>query len=57
MKTIEPKEFADKVIGQTIVGLEINFDDGSLTIQLSGYDIDIFGDDMELHIFDVPKPN
>lgn len=53
MKQVEAKEMAEKIIGQTIVGMIINYDDETVTLELSNNDLEFSGDGMSMKCFDL----
>jgi len=53
MKQVEPKEMAEKIIGQTIVGFVINYDEETVTLELSNNDLEFSGDGMSMKCYDL----
>jgi hypothetical protein len=56
MAEVEPQQIADKIIGQTIVGLRIDYETEIITIELNNGDIDFSGDGLSMKVFDLDKP-
>jgi hypothetical protein len=56
MKQVEAKEMAEKIIGQTIVGVIINYDDETVTLELSNNDLEFSGDGISMKCFDLDRP-
>ena len=52
----DPNIIAEKIIGQTIVGLVIDYETETITIELENGDIDINGDGLTMQVFDLQKP-
>jgi len=55
MKQVEAKEMAEKIIGQHIVGVIINYDDETITLELSNNDLEFSGEDMSMKCFDLEQ--
>lgn len=55
MKQVEPKEMAEKLIGQTIVGIIINYDDETMTLELSNNDLEFSGDGLSMKCLDLDQ--
>ena len=55
MKQIEAKDMAEKIIGQTIVGLVINYDEETVTLELSNNDLEFGGDGMSMKCYDLDQ--
>jgi hypothetical protein len=55
MKQVEAKEMAEKIIGQTIVGLVINYDEETVTLELSNNDLEFGGDGMSMKCYDLDQ--
>ena len=53
---MEPQELAEKIIGQTIVGLQINYETETITLELNNADIDFEGDGLSMKVFDLNTP-
>ena len=56
MTKSSPEKVAEKIIGQTIVGLRIDYETETLIIEVSEYDIEFTGDDLKMEVFDLEKP-
>lgn len=56
MAEVEPQQIADKIIGQSIVGLRIDYETEIITIELSNGDIDFSGDGLSMKVFDLNRP-
>ena len=56
MKNVEAKEMAEKIIGQTIVGMVINYEDETVTLELSNNDLEFSGDGVSMKCFDLDRP-
>lgn len=50
------EEVANKIIGQTVVGLRIDYDTETLVIELSEYDVEFTGDGMRMEVFNLDGP-
>jgi hypothetical protein len=55
MKQVEAKEMAEKIIGQTIVGLVINYDEETVTLELSNNDLEFGGDGISMKCYDLDQ--
>ena len=53
LKIVTPQEMADTLIGQQIVGVEINYDDETITLQLGNNDLEFSGDDLSMKCYDL----
>ena len=56
MKEVEAKEMAQKLIGQTIVGIVIDYEQETVTIELSNNDLEFSGDGISMKCYDLTKP-
>lgn len=56
MTKSSPEKVAEKIIGQTIVGLRIDYETETLIIEVSEYDIEFTGDDLRMEVFYLEKP-
>lgn len=55
MKQVEAKDMAEKLIGQTIVGIIINYDDETMTLELSNNDLEFSGDGLSMRCYDLDQ--
>lgn len=53
LKEVTPKEMAETIIGQQIVGVEINYDDETITLQLSNNDLEFSGEDISMRCYEL----
>jgi hypothetical protein len=56
MKEVEAKEMAQTLIGQTIVGIVINYERETVTLELSNNDLEFGGDGLSMKCFDLTRP-
>jgi hypothetical protein len=56
MKQVEAKEMAQTLMGQTIVGIVIDYEQETVTLELSNYDLEFSGDGLSMKCFDLNKP-
>jgi len=56
MKNVDAKEMAEKIIGQTIVGMVINYEDETVTLELTNNDLEFSGDGVSMRCYDLDKP-
>lgn len=55
MKQVEAKEMAEKLLGQHIVGVEINYDDETITLELTNNDLEFSGDGLSMKCYDLDQ--
>lgn len=53
LKIVTPQEMAETLIGQQIVGVEINYDDETITLQLGNNDLEFSGDDLSMRCYEL----
>jgi hypothetical protein len=56
MREVEAKEMAQTLIGQTIVGIVIDYEQETVTLELANYDLEFGGDGLSMKCFDLNKP-
>lgn len=56
MKQVEAKDMADRIIGQTIVGIIINYDEETITLELEYNDLEFSGEKISMKCFDLNVP-
>lgn len=53
LKQVTPQQMAETLIGQQIVGIEINYENETITLQLSNNDLEFEGDGMSMRCYDL----
>ena len=56
MREVEAKEMAEKIMGQTIVGIVIDYEKETVTIELTNNDLEFSGDGLSMKCFDLTRP-
>lgn len=56
MREVEAKEMAEKIMGQTIVGIVIDYEKETVTIELTNNDLEFSGDGLSMKCYDITKP-
>ncbi len=55
LKQVTPQQMAETLIGQQIVGVEINYDEETITLQLTNNDLEFEGDGLNMRCYDLEK--
>ena len=55
LKQVTPQQMAETLIGQQIVGVEINYDEQTMTLQLTNNDLEFEGDGLSMRCYDLDK--
>lgn len=56
MRGVEAKEMAEKLMGQTIVGIVIDYEQETVTLELTNNDLEFGGDGLSMKCFDLTRP-
>lgn len=56
MREVEAKEMAEKIMGQTIVGIVIDYEKETVTIELANNDLEFSGDGLSMKCFELTRP-
>lgn len=56
MREVEAKEMAEKIMGQTIVGIVIDYEKETVTIELTNNDLEFSGDGLSMKCFELTRP-
>ena len=49
-------DLANRIVGQELVGFEVDFETETITLQFSNCDLDITGDGLGMKLFELNKP-
>ena len=49
-------DLADRIVGQQLVGLQVDFETETITLEFSNCDLDITGDGLGMKLFELQKP-
>ena len=53
LKQVTPQQMEETLIGQQIVGVEINYDEQTMTLQLTNNDLEFEGDGLSVRCYDL----
>lgn len=52
---VSPQQMAETLIGQQIVGVEIDYENETITLQLTNNDLEFEGDGLEIRCYDLEE--